>query len=124
MRLRQYLVAFTLIALAACADQAPPGSGTLTATLVSPNGAEGSALIVLIGPGIGEISPLGDTELYSHAADGSAQVLLINQVGGELAFLVALADTTAKPEWVVEEVAGPDDELRLLTGDYELELRR
>ena len=37
---------------------------------------------------------------------------------------MALADTTQKPVGLVEQVAGPDDELRATVSGYEVEFRR
>jgi len=118
------LCALAVIALGACSDEGPvSGPGTMTATLLSPNGAEGAAYVLLLGEGIGDVTPLGDTELFSEASAAATQLVLINQTGGELAFEVAVADTTQPPEAVIQEVAGPDDALRTLTG-YTLEIVR
>ena len=125
MRFRQVLCIVLLATLAACADQAPEsGPGTLTATLKSPNGTEGAALVVLIGEGIGSVSAVGRTEVYSYAGPDATQVVLIDQAGGQLAFQVAVADTTLPPLVVIRQVAGPDDELRSILTGYDLELRR
>ena len=44
--------------------------------------------------------------------------------GGLLEFRVALADMTQKPDVVVVQVAGPDDELRADVTGYDVELIR
>ena len=125
MTFRRILSALTLALLAACADEGPvSGPGTMTAILVSPNGPEGAALVILIGSGVGQINPVGGTEVYSYSANGTTQIVLINQAGGELSFQVAVADTTDLPGVVVQEVAGPDDQLRSPTSEYELEFVR
>lgn len=99
--------------LAACSNEGPvSGPGTMTATLDSPNGPEGAAVVTLLGDGIGEVTSAGGTEVHSRAGDGSVRVVLIDLDGGDLAFRVAVADTTQPPSTVVVQVAGPDDELR------------
>jgi len=99
--------------LAACSDEAPVSApGTLSATVVGPNGAEGAAVVLLLGDGIQSVSPLGPTEMYAGAGSSQTRVVLIHPAGGDLMFEVAVADTTEPPAWVIEEVAGPDDALR------------
>jgi len=113
------------LVLAACADEGPvSGPGTMTATLAGPNGSEGAALIVILDELVDEITPIGDTEVYSWADMSSTQVVLINQAGGDLTFQLAVADTTQPPATVVQEVAGPDDALRTDLSDYAVEFRR
>lgn len=126
MTLRRPLITLVAVLLAAaCSDEGPvSGPGTMTATLVGPNGAEGAAVLALLGDGLGEISPIGTTEVHSRAGDSMTRVLLINQSGGELSFQVAVADTTQPPAVVVEQVAGPDDELRPSIEGYSVELSR
>ncbi len=119
------LSVIALATLAACADEGPvSGPGTMTVTLSSPNGAEGAARIVLLGGDIGPITPAGATEVYSHAGGSTTQIVLINQEGGALSFTVAVADTTQPPAFVVQEVAGPDDQLRTPLTEYGLEFVR
>ena len=124
MKLHRFVAFLGLSLLLACADQSPPGPGILTATLKSPNGAEGAALVVLMGSGIGEATPLCNNELYTNSNLDELRIVLINQAGGELEFQVEVADTTIKPTATVEEVAGPDNELRSALGGYQLEFRR
>ena len=80
--------------------------------------------MVLMGSGIGEVTPLGNTELYTNSNLDEVRIVLINQTGGELEFRVEVADTTIKPTASVEEVAGPDNQLRSAIGGYQLEFRR
>lgn len=112
-------------ALAACSDEGPvSGPGTLTASLVGPNGAEGAALVVALGEGVGAITAVGDTEVFSEAEMGRSRLVLINQIGGDLIFRVAVADTTVLPTFIVEQVAGPDDALRADLSAYSVEFER
>lgn len=106
-----------------CGDGGPDsGPGALTATVTSPNGAEGAARVTLMGPGIGAVTAL-QGRAFSHAVGDTVQVVVVNPEGGDLVFSVAVADTTQPPQAVLVEVAGPDDQIRALTG-YSVEVRR
>lgn len=124
--LRRPLLTVVAVLLAAgCSDEGPvSGRGTMTATVVGPNGAEGAAVLALLGDGVGEISPIGTTEVHARAGGSITRVVLIDQNGGPLSFQVAVADTTQPPSVVVEQVAGPDDELRPSVEGYSVELSR
>ena len=125
MRSIRLLPLLAIVALAACNDEGPvSGPGALTATLLSPNGPEGAALVVLVGEGVGEVTPLGSTEVFTRAEGSTTQIVLINQTGGELSFRVAVSDTLLAPQAVIQEVAGPDDELRPVLVGYAMEFRR
>ncbi|MDA0327856.1 MAG: hypothetical protein O2958_02410 [Gemmatimonadetes bacterium] len=125
MRTLRALPILILAGLVACADEGPlSGPGTLTATLMSPNGAEGAALVILVGEGIGAVTAVGATEVHTRAGAGSMQIVLINQQGGDLSFQLAVADTTQPPQAIVQEVAGPDDELRSVLTAYVVEFGR
>ena len=111
--------------LAACSDEGPvSGPGTMTATLVGPNGAEGAAVISLLADGIGAVSGVGNTSVHARASEGTLRLILIDQAGGNLAFEVAVPDTTQPPAVVIHEVAGPDDALRPTVDVYSVEFSR
>ena len=124
MKPHRFATFLALSLLVACTDQSPPGPGILTATLKSQNGAEGAALVVLMGPGIGEVTPVGSNQLYSNSSLDEVRIVLINQNDGTLAFRVEVADTTIKPAAIVEEVANPDNQIRSTQDGYQLEFRR
>lgn len=109
--------------LAACGDEGPvSGPGTFTATLLSPNGAEGSAHVALYGAGLGAVGEL-DGRVFSHHTGDTLRVVVVNLDGGTLRFTVSVADTTRPPVGAVLEVADTEDRLRALAG-YALELTR
>ena len=108
-----HVAAVAAVLLVACSDEGPiSGPGTMAVTLSGPNGPEGAAVLALLGDGIGDVAPAGVTEVWSRAGDEGVQIVLVNEAGGDLSFHVAVADTTDPPAWTIEEVAGPDDELR------------
>lgn len=109
--------------LLACGDAGPEaGPGVLTATVVSPHGAEGSAVLSLFGPGIGDLTPLGGRLFEWRRAD-TVRVVLVNDAPGGLSFVVAVADTTLPPAGVVLQVADAEDRLREVLTGYALEVR-
>lgn len=112
-----------VLAAGACGDAGPAsGPGVLTARVVSPNGAEGAALVTLVGPGIEGIAAAGG-RVFSEVHGDTVVVVVVNEAGGDLSFGVSLADTTRPPTAALVEVSGPDDRIRALTG-YSLEIRR
>lgn len=112
-----------LILTAACGDAGPAsGPGTLTATVVSPNGSEGAAIVLLVGDGLGAVSPV-DGRVFAGQSGDTLRVVVVNDDPGALRFQVAVADTTRPPQAVLVEVSGPDDRLRGGAG-YAVELRR
>ena len=115
--------ALAVVLFAACTDQHQlPGPGTLTATLRSPNGPEGAAVVLLAGEGVSQILPVGDTEAHFSASGDETRVVLVNQAGGTLAFEVLVLDRDHPPVGIVTEVAGPDDALRASLAGYFLEI--
>jgi hypothetical protein len=115
---------FGLALVVACSDAGPvSGPGSLTATLVGPEGADGAAILVLVGEGIGEVVAAGATEVQARRDGNATRVVLVNEDAGALAFRVAVADTTQPPQVVIEQVAGGDDELRSVDG-YVVEFTR
>lgn len=105
--------------LGACDDSAP---GTLTATLISPNGPEGAAYVTLSGPGITQVTSL-DARTFSNAVGDTVHVVVVRDQPGQLRFLIEVADTTLAPSALIVEVAGGDNRLRANAASYRLEIR-
>lgn len=123
--MRRLGILVTLMLACACGDQGPlTEPGTVTVRLVSPHGAEGGAVVVLMGDGFGEVTGLAGTAAFSFRDATSTRVVLIDQDGGELAFSIAVTDPSRPFEGAVLEVAGPDDALRALSPPYRLEISR
>jgi len=120
-RVSTRLVLATLTFLAGCGAE-PSGPGTLTAALVSPNGAEGSALVVLYGQGLGAVRAI-EGSVFSREDGDTLRVVVVNPDGGSLRFTVAVDDITRTPTAAVLEVADPEDRLRTLAG-YTVEITR
>ena len=111
--------------LVGCSDVGPSGGpGMLTATLSSPNGDEGAAVIFLLAEGVVEVSPLGDTEAYAVTSGQTTRIVLVNQAGGALTFGVNVEDVSRPLVGLVREVAGPDDMLRSDLAGYRVEVLR
>lgn len=108
---------------AACGDQGPQsGPGILTATVVSPNGAEGSAVLSLFGDGIGDVTGV-DGVAYSQRRGDSVRVVVLAESPGPLHFLVAVDDTTRPITATLLQVADGADRLRTSLMGYTVELR-
>jgi hypothetical protein len=117
------VAAVASLPLSACFDQGPEAApGTFTATVVSPNGAEGAAVLSLFGEGL-----LGVTAVQGRAfaeVRGDTMRVVVLGDGGALRFGLEVADTTQRPTGVVIEVAGPDDALRASVAGYAVEVSR
>ena len=119
------VILLAALAVAACSDFGPSlGPGILTATLRSPNGNEGAAVLILLGDGVIDVNAVGSTEAYATTSGETTRVVLINQSGGTLTVDVELSDRRRRPVALVQEVAGPDDELRSDLSGYRVELSR
>jgi hypothetical protein len=107
--------------LTACGDEGPEGGpGNLSATLASPNGVEGAALLEIFGPGIQSVSAVKG-RLFQHAFGDTVRLAIILDTPGTIRFAVSVADTTRKPTAVVLEVAGGTNALRSGLAGYRVE---
>lgn len=114
--------------LSACGGDGGPGPieqtggpGTLTATLVSPNGAEGAALIHMIGNGATGLEA-AEGELFTEVSGDTVKVLLLRGAPGALSFRFSLPDTLQKPAIQIIEVADGGNDLRTGLAGYSLRL--
>lgn len=115
------LLAVSLLVVG-CDGGSESAPGVLTATLVSPSGPEGAAHVRLIGEGLGAVQGMGALA-FSEARGDTLEVVLVREAPGELAFTVAVADTTRRPVALVVEVADGDNRLRGALSTYRLEVR-
>jgi len=115
------LLLLLALLVAACEGGPTPGPGTLTASVVSPNGAEGAAVLSLHGPGIQGVSG-GEGRVWGEPHGDSVTVVVVADQAGLLSFRVAVSDTLQRPEARLVEVAGPDDALRDGLEGYRVEL--
>jgi len=95
----------------------------LTATLVSPNGAEGAVYVTLFGPGIVEVGALS-ARTFSNVRGDTVDVVIVRDQPGELRFTVSVTDTSRLPAAVVVEVADGENRLRADAHLYRLEVRQ
>jgi hypothetical protein len=115
------LLVLGALACDATSPRGPSGPGEVAARLVSPNGAEGAAVLELSGSGIGAVRASAGTTLFIAAEGATTRLVLVRETPGELAFHVHLADRATAPTARVIEVAGGDDQLRTSLTGYRVE---
>ena len=114
-----------LLALASCTDAGPPvGPGTVRVTLDSPHGAEGAAVLLLVGEGVARVRGEGEIAVYSDTRGETTRVVVVHPDGGTLWFTVDMVERSRPLAALVEEVAGPDDEVREDLDGYAVRLGR
>lgn len=110
-----------LLALAACGDnpKEPPVPGTLTATLVSPNGGEGAVLLELTGEGVGDVAVSGGHVFVEGTSP--KRVLLVFDEPGTTRFTVEVPDVGEPPAVRFVEVVAPNNQVRPSLSGYKVE---
>jgi hypothetical protein len=99
------------------------GPGTVSAVLVSPNGAEGGAWVRLVGPGLGvPTAPAG--ALYSSRSGDTTEVVLLLETPGQITFTLSVPDTTDPPTVELVQVTDGSNALRTLTQGYDVSVVR
>ena len=89
----------------------------MTATVESPHGAEGAALIRLGGGGASFVEPLtGD--VHTSALGDTTKVLVLLDTPGEIAFRLNVADTTRPPVATLLQVADGQNQVRTNLAGY------
>lgn len=122
MRIRlPLLVLPLLLALAACDGGQGTGAalsgGEFIATLESPHGAEGAAILEITGAGVEEVSAAAAT-LFQQPVSGGRRVVLVREPAGRIEFRVRVAPGNDVPDVRVLQVVDGNDALRPSTDGY------
>lgn len=112
-------------AVAACGDSGPSGPsgpGTFRAEMVSPNGAEGSAVFELTGGvGLGDVTMSGGEVLYDHGPTATQIIVLLDDPG-QIRFQIRTDNVGSLPSVTVVQVADGDNALRESLSGYDVQL--
>lgn len=93
-------------------------AGVLTARVVSPNGAEGAALVEVSGAIEELAADAGTTVSGAPAGGGITRVLVVRNAPGELSFRFRVPDVGRPPSARVVEVADGSDQPRADVSGY------
>jgi hypothetical protein len=126
-RLGVPLLLFATATLLACQDlgpDGPEGHGSIHVDLVSPNGAEGSAVFEFAGgSGLGVVTAFGGEVYYSHNyGTGTSKVVVIMDTPGQIQFRIRTSDVGDQPSFTVLQVADGNDVLRPSLSGYDVEI--
>jgi hypothetical protein len=108
------LVAAAALVSLSCGDgtSGPPyGAGDLVVHLISPNGAEGAAVLETSDEGITGVA-CDSCDVYHNRAVGMSRIVVLMDRSGEISFRMSVRDRRLPPELQVVEVAGPSNEAR------------
>jgi hypothetical protein len=90
------------------------------ASVISPNGPEGAAVLELDGTFPEVVAPSG-TQIFTHTSGGVTRVVLVLTNPGTLEFTVTLDDVGEAPDVRVIEVADGSNGLRASLSGYHVE---
>ncbi len=102
-----------LLAVVGCGGDVGPElrPGLLTASLVSPNGSEGAALINVVGAGLGFVEPAGG-RAFTFSRGDTIRILLLLDTPGDLGFRISVPDVDRPPVATVVQVTDGENALR------------
>ena len=121
----RFVLAVAALAFASLScDSTEPGGGpgTVTAVLVSPNGAEGAAVLDVTGT-VESFTPVDGVSMYTTPSSGGTRVVLVRLTPGELSVNLRVANTSEPPPVSVVEVADGDNKLRSPVSGYQVSFR-
>ncbi len=102
--------------------EGPKGPGWITATLVSPNGIEASAVFEISGgTDLSHASSDGGETFYQHSG-GSSRVVVVLDDPGVIQFQVGTEDVGELPSVRVIQVADGENELRSSLSGYQVQV--
>lgn len=115
-KLARNLAVVLLLALAAGCDDlgpsGPRGPGSIGVDLVSPNGAEASAVLEVVGgTGLGAVTVFGGDVFYQHRSD-TTRVVIVLDTPGQISFRIRSQDVRNLPSVALVQVADGNDQLR------------
>lgn len=90
------------------------------ATLISPNGAEGAAVIELTGVGVTGLAT-DDGAFFSQFNGTTVRVVVVRDDPGDITFRFVVPNKGDRPNWSVIEVADGNNGLRGSVSGYQLE---
>ena len=117
-----FSVGVAALAFAACDSTPPNESGTLTAVLVSPNGAEGAAILDVVGD-FESITAGNEVSLFTTPSANGMRAIVVRPAAGELSVRIAVDDVSRPPAVSIVEVSDGDDKLRTSLSGYRVEFR-
>ena len=91
--------------------------GFLTASLVSPNGSEGAALISIVGVGLGDVESAA-ARVFTFSLADTTRILLVLDTPGDLSFRISVPDLDNPPLWTVLQVADGENAIRPDLSEY------
>lgn len=99
-----------------------PIPGRMMATMVSPIGAEGAAVLEVTSGTVTSVSS-DDPDLLVYRVQGQpVRIVALRGTAGVIVFRLATDDVTRPPELHLVEVGAPDDQLRTSLGGYAVTL--
>ena len=116
-------LAAAILVATACDSTQPKHSGTLTAVVDSPNGAEGAAVINVRDP-VDSFTAVEGTSLYQTPTPTGTHIILVRLTPGELSMKVNVPDVSSLPHFFVIEVADGENKIRPTPSDYHVSFLR
>lgn len=112
------------LAVAACDDAPPepqPVPGDLVVRLISPNGAEGGAVLATGEAGIVRVTAETPVQVYHWRESGEDRIVALRDESGEIRFRMSVADLNRPPRLDLVEVADGANRLRASLAGYEID---
>lgn len=121
-----FLAAVAVLLAASACDDSPPGPapvpGDVAVTLVSPNGAEGGAVLATGEAGIVQVWTDAAVQVYHWREAGEDRIVALRDAAGEIRFRMRVEDVNRPPRLDVIEVADASNRLRAGLAGYEVEI--
>jgi len=118
-RFPRFAVSALLLAAVGCGGDVGPEirPGFLTASLVSPNGSEGAALISIVGVGLGDVESAAG-RVFTFSLGDTTRILLVLDTPGDLRFRISVPDVDKPPVGTVLQVADGENAIRPDLSEY------